>query len=100
MAKIFLTVEQAVDLLPEGEEVHTFKQTAFGMLGCDWSRDEVIGKIQNSECREVTGYQARTMRHGLALYQKDAKYVKDILFVETDMEKLDRLYPPEEDHED
>jgi len=94
--RIFLTEEQAIDLLPEGNEIHTFYNAAFGLIGADWSRDELLDKIRRVDYREITGNQARGMKHGLALWSHGSTQ-GDILFVETDMEKLDKLYPAEEE---
>lgn len=99
MSKVFLTVEEAVDLLPVGDSVHTFLQFPLGLCGADCDREEAIERISGKDYREVTGSLAREMNHGLCVYNKgDSIY--DIVFFETDMDKLDRLYPPEEEVED
>lgn len=95
MSRIFLTTQQATELLPEGEQVHTFVSSPMALVGADWDRDEVIDKIRRSDYREITGSTARGLNHGLAVYNQDATEM-DVLFVETDMEKLDALYPAEE----
>ena len=41
---------------------------------------------------ELTGETARRMNHGLAAYNKNAKQ-SDVLFIETDKEKIDRFDP-------
>ena len=40
MGRIFLTVEQAESVLPDGDSIHTFFNTGFGLLGADWSRKD------------------------------------------------------------
>lgn len=95
MSRIFLTTQQAIELLPEGEQVHTFINSPLALVGADWDRDEVIDKIQRSDYREITGSGARGLNHGLAVYNQGATQM-DVLFVETDMKKLDALYPAEE----
>lgn len=87
----FLTAEEAISILPDGEYVHTTYQTGFVFVGADWDREDIIDKIQNSEKREITGPNARAMGHGLALYPQGAKFQSDILFVETDMKRLEEL---------
>ena len=94
MGRIFLTEQQAIDLLPDGEQIHTFLNSPMALIGADWERSEIIDKIRKSDYREVTGDGARGLKHGLCLYNKDAKII-DLLFVETNMKKLDVLYPPE-----
>ena len=95
----FITCEDAISILPNSENIHTFYNTSFGLLGADWSRSDIIDKLQNSEIIELTGETARSMRHGMCAYNKDTKYQKDILFIETDEEKLSAFeaahYPTE-----
>jgi hypothetical protein len=86
----FLTVDEAISILPDGDSVHTFRDAAV-LLGADWSREDIIDAIQKSERREITGPGARGSGHGLALYPPNAKYHSDILFVETDKKRLDEL---------
>lgn len=93
----FLTAEEAVALLPDTEEVHTQIQKGMMFIGADWSREDIIDKIKKSEIRELTGPFARRMGHGLALYNKNAEYQSDILFVETDKERLDAFDPQTEE---
>lgn len=92
----YLTAEEAISILPDGDEIHTQIQKGMMFIGADWSREDIIDKIQKSEIREVTGPIARGMGHGLALFNKDAKYQSEILFVETDKAKLDAFDPQEE----
>lgn len=93
--KRFITADEAIALLPEGEYIHTFRQSGV-LIGADWLREEVIDLIKKSDCLELTGGMARSLDHGLAIYDYDAKLMSDILFVETDMEKLQALDPDEE----
>lgn len=95
MEKIFLTEQQAIELLPEGEQIHTFLNSPMALIGGDWDRDEVIDKIRRSDYREVSGSGARALKHGLAVYNKGATAL-DVVFIETDLEILDALYPAEE----
>ncbi len=92
----YVTAEEAISLLPDGDEIHTTIQKGMMFIGADWSREDSIDKIQKSDVREITGPHARAMGHGLALFNKDAKYQSDILFVETDKAKLDAFDPQEE----
>ena len=87
---MYLTVEQAISVLPNTEMLHTFYNLPFGLIGADWDRKNLIKKIQGSDYLEMTGEQAQGMGHGLAVYNKNSKQ-KDILFVETDMNKLKKL---------
>ena len=95
MSKIFLTVQQAVELLPDGEQIHTFLNSTFALIGADWDRDDVIDKIQKSDFREVSGRGARSFGHGLAVYNMN-NTILDVVFIETNMDKLNALYPEED----
>lgn len=89
--KIYLTKERAISVLPVGDAVHTFVNPGFGLVGTDWSREDIIDKIQRSDVIVLTGEMARSMGHGMCAYNSDAKYQSDILFIETDEEKLKAL---------
>lgn len=91
--KRYLTAEEAISILPDGDEIHTQIQKGMMFIGADWSREDIIDKIQKSEIREITGPVARGMGHGLVLYNRDAKYQSDLLFVETDAARLDAFDP-------
>lgn len=94
----FINPEDAINLLPEGETVHTFLNSGMCLVGADWDRGELIDKIRSVGYREITGSMARSMNHGLALWSAGDKR-GDVLFVETDMDKLNKLDPEEDDEE-
>lgn len=96
----FITTEEAIGILPDGDLIHTFVNVSFGLVGADWEREELIDKIRSSDYREITGPQARGMNHGLVLYNEIVMRQSDILFVETDAERLDALDPPEENEKE
>lgn len=89
--KAYITVKQALSILPDGDEIHTFRNAAFGLMGCDWSRAELEDKITKSDCLELTGEMAKGMNHGLCAYDKSATKQSEILFIETNSDKLERL---------
>lgn len=91
MDRRYLTYDEAVSILPDGEYVHTFINGGFGLIGADWSREDILDKLSKSDVIELTGKQARSMNHGMAAYNNDAKYQSDILFIETNEEKLAEL---------
>jgi len=95
MNRRFITPEQAQELLPNKNEVHTFYNMPFGLIGADWSKKDVLDKLKKADKIEITGETARSMNHGLAVYDDIAKWQSDILFVETDKEKLDKFDPIE-----
>jgi hypothetical protein len=87
--KAYLTPEEAISLLPNDECVHTFYNAEFGLVGADWSKQEIIEKLNApGMVIELTGEMARGMKHGMCVYSESAKYLNEVLFVETDEEKL------------
>ena len=89
--KTYITKDQAISVLPDGDSVHTFYNPGFGLVGADWSRKDIINKIQGSEIVELTGEIARGMGHGICVYNEDTKLHSDILFIETDESKLSAI---------
>lgn len=57
---VFLTKEQAIAMLPDGDYIHTFR----GFVGADWSRNEIMGAIEKYQF-ELTGPNATAMNHGM-----------------------------------
>lgn len=89
--KTYITAEQAISVLPDGDSVHTFYNPGFGLIGADWSKADITDKLHNSDIIELTGPGARGMGHGICAYNKDAKYQSDILFIETDEARVSAL---------
>lgn len=89
--KQYLTAEQAIGILPDGETVHTFYNLGFSLVGADWERADIFEKIRESDYLELTGPTGKDMKHGLCAYDRTAKYQSDILFIETDEKRLAQL---------
>lgn len=60
-----LTKEQARDMLPDKEYIHTLRDGNICLVGADWNRDEMLEMIDIYEF-ELTGEQATSMGHGMA----------------------------------
>lgn len=88
MSRRYLTYEEAVALLPDREYVHTIVNDGYFMVGADWSREDILKELRSKEVIELTGEHARSMGHGICIYNKDVKRQIDLLFIETDTEKL------------
>jgi hypothetical protein len=88
--KKILTKEQAKEVLALDKKgmVHTFLNAPFGLIGADHSKKSIYKDIDCAERLEITGEQAQSMNHGLAIIPKGATKQGDILFVETNMEVL------------
>ncbi len=99
--KKFLTSEEAINLLPDGDEIHTFYNFPLGLVGADWERKYVIEKLNNPNNKiEICGEAARGMNHGICVYPNREISQSDILFIETDMDKLNEMDPLPEKKEE
>ena len=95
----FITAEEAIGLLPDKDSIHTFYNVMSTLFGADWSRADVISELNKpGMIIEIAGELARGMDHGIAAYPKDAKKQSEVLFIETDKEKLD-IFDKEEKQE-
>ena len=61
-----LTNEQAVAMLPEGDDIHTFRTGSGIMLGADWRRADILAAIDKHGA-EKAGPMAAGMNHGLVV---------------------------------
>ena len=62
-----LSVAEAVAMLPETEMIHTFRPGIFVMIGCDWSRAEIIEAFEKYGV-ELSGPRATEMNHGVVFF--------------------------------
>jgi len=83
--RLFLTKEQALSTLPEGEDIHCFVSGGI-LIGADWSRKQVEEYIKNAETVEIGGGMCRSMGHGLAVFGTDG-----LKFFEAKEEALSKL---------
>lgn len=90
MGRIFLTVEQAESVLPDGDSIHTFFNPGFGLLGADWSRKDIRDRLRSVNRIEICGDNAKRTGHGICAYNEGCSH-DSVLFIETDMDKLDKL---------
>lgn len=99
--KKFLTSEEAIELLPDGDEIHTFYNFPMGLVGADWKREDIIEKLTNQNNKiEVCGEYARAMNHGICVYLEGETIQSNILFIATNMDKLNELDPLPEKKDD
>ena len=68
----------ALGMLPDGDTVHTFRNTAGMLIGADWGKKEIIEMITKYGA-ERAGEQAKAMNHEIAISDGVGKW----LFVET-----------------
>lgn len=73
--RVDLTVDEAIGMLPDGEDVHTFRQGGM-MLGADWSREDLISEIRATDRRVLTGDVATGMGHGMAIWSRGWLFIE------------------------
>jgi hypothetical protein len=65
---VVLSFDEAVKLLPDREEIHTFRNPRAGMLmGADWSREKLMEAMREASEIKVTGPSAQSTGHGLVI---------------------------------
>jgi len=88
MDKRLLTPDEAINLLNDGDEIHTFRNPAGALIGCDHKRENIIERIKaNPDKLEIGGEMCRNMKHGLIIHDDG------VLFVETNEDKLNLFDP-------
>lgn len=87
--RLFLTLEQALDVLPKSEEIHCFVNAGFGLIGADWNKDRVKETLEDAENIEIGGEQCKALGHALVCIPKNAKKLSDLYFFQSDKEKVD-----------
>lgn len=63
--QIILTVQEAIDLVKPGDEVHVFRCAPACLIGADWSRTEVLKLINDAQFRQIGGDACVALSHGL-----------------------------------
>ena len=79
--RVVLTVEQALQMLPDKDIIHTFYQGPV-MLGADWDAEDVKQELRKSIRIELSGEIATSMNHGLCFWQGEETRARWV-FVET-----------------
>jgi hypothetical protein len=88
MSKLILTKEQAVELIGDRESIHTLVNPSPSILiGCDYSRKEIMEAIEQSHLIEVAGESAKSMGHGIVIWTSESNY----MFVEVDAQQLNEI---------
>ena len=62
--RVFLSYDEAVELLPDTDYIHTFRGRVPFMIGADWKRDDLLEAIQKYQ-PELSGDFATSMGHGI-----------------------------------
>lgn len=80
---IFLTPAEAESLLFEGDCVHAIRQGGFAVIGCDWSREEVLKAFASAKRLEIGGPACQRMGHPIAVTDDHGP-----VFFAADMDKV------------
>lgn len=76
--RTFISYEEAVSLLPDGDVIHTFRSSNSGIiLGADWDRENLLNAIKTYK-PELSGKIATKLGHGLCIIDEVGH-----LFIET-----------------
>lgn len=71
--RVKLSYDDAIALLPDGDEIHVFSNPGMNMLvGADWSRESILELIKNGE-PELAGEMAMDMGHGLIAWESETR---------------------------
>jgi len=76
--RVKLSPEDLDKMMPEGDQVHTYMQGGFTLIGADLDRLEVLKAATEYGC-ELSGDQATAMKHGAVTWTEDGSPV----FIET-----------------
>lgn len=77
--KELLPLEEAIKMLPEGDEIHTYRNLPGVVFGTSFSRKFILNKLKDhSDTIEISGRVARLMGHGIAIQDELGP-----LFIET-----------------
>lgn len=73
--RIILTAIQAISMIPDEGDVHTFRSTGYALLGCDFRREHILELIRNNTC-EMGGEQCKRFNHGLVIQFEGPLFVQ------------------------
>lgn len=89
MNRKILTIEQAIDILPQNDKIHCFVNAEFGLIGADWDKEKVVETLKEAEFVEIGGEQCKALKHALICIPKNAKRQSDLYFFESRVDKID-----------
>lgn len=78
MAKEKFTPEEAISVLPEGDRIHTFRNSQGMLFGADWKRDKLEAAIRKAGEARITVGMAKSTNHGIVIVDETGP-----LFIET-----------------
>jgi len=67
--RVYLTYEQAIAMLVDGDSIHAFRNTGNVLIGADWGRDDVLSVLRDGK-PELAGVNATEFGHGIVAWDK------------------------------
>lgn len=71
---IYLTPEQAISALADGEYVHSFVNSGGLLLGADHSRKQAIETINSASALCIAGQFAKGMKHAIIVHRRGVEH--------------------------
>jgi hypothetical protein len=65
-ARVFLSYQQALAMLPAGDRIHTFRSIGALAIGADWPRAVLLEAIEHYGA-ELTGQSARSIGYAMCI---------------------------------
>lgn len=73
---IFISLEEAIGVLADGDRVHTYRNPAGMLIGADWDRDGLIDAMRrHQDTLQIGGPGCRGIKHGLVMYDPKALFI-------------------------
>ena len=80
--RIFLSKDQAIAMLPQGQTIHVFRNQGLLLVGADWSRSEIIDLLVHSKTIEIGGSQCRALGHPIAAFDGEGYFFIEAILPE------------------
>ena len=84
---ISLSFDEAIKLIPDREEIHTFRNPGGMLLGADWDRAKLLDAMRKSPAIQVSGETAQRMGHGLVIEDDGLLFIEAANYDQTEAEK-------------
>jgi hypothetical protein len=69
LTRMILTADEAIAMLPEGDDVHTFTGKMPMLIGTDWSKEDVTDGLKKSLHIELSGEMACSLGHRVCFWE-------------------------------
>ncbi|MCC6941693.1 MAG: hypothetical protein IT551_08825 [Novosphingobium sp.] len=73
--KIFLTVDEAMDMFKSQQSAHSINVIGHNIMGFEWSISGAREKLETCTDLQIAGDTARGMGHGIAATEPDGDFI-------------------------